>query len=818
MPRLVQPYKNTSSHRSRAISTEAIFSSGMNYTNMPLDDGFCKTLVNYKIHNDGSSLMPRGGQTPIRMSKLSADYLPEGTPFVYFAGTILVSESDDSAESPYDVAIVGNLVAGTLSTASCKLIVYEATPDVDLVSNTEDTYALTLTVPLDEMHGVTIQDINSRKSCCTVLNGHLYSVTSTAALVRHVIKFTSAAHTAITWELEEVEARTPEPTMTVNYGYNMLKSNPYSFNSTETALGDLIAQGVVPYDDDGNVLLSARPGQNIHFKLIYKYPAKDITNDESYRIQVELQDNDAGTSPEPVLYWYDSDYYTPGDVIEFECAPTVGNFSLICRLYKQSSIVDQLEEWDSNTNLQTVCKRNDFVTPHCVTTLASYNLLSDTNTTNKNLNPVTYNLSTATGITNWKQRVVMWGVDKCKNTMWLSDINDPTYFPYPNNVEVFDEDIITCVNYMSDILVFTKTAIWRCILNEDGLTFTVNKVQDKLNLTYSDIATVQSVQNMVFFKSDNTYYMVVPNYSYNTGTYGIQLAPISRCMEQLFDRFEDNIFNIVNTVLGFTPNVKRNPITQYLYNYNNYVDGNEIHNVYKFKYTETVNTVAHTLLWLDVHIVYDTVLRAWYIEMMETDTCAAVPFILTTTGDTVYIKPVVVKPDLSTVNLDTGTFVQYYQYSKYTSKDTLILPTTRVFNNRQYLDTGNRNFSEDLKKRFREVQFCVNILDQGELKFNTGFKVDDIEEVRPYKWVIEPDEDGYISVVREYEESEDTPGITALNFWELNEDIFPDITMHKIRYHICGKGYNGSAQIISDNQLRYELRHVSFVYRQMWAR
>ena len=57
----------------------------------------------------------------------------------------------------------------------------------------------------------------------------------------------------------------------------------------------------------------------------------------------------------------------------------------------------------------------------------------------------------------------------------------------------------------------------------------------------------------------------------------------------------------------------------------------------------------------------------------------------------------------------------------------------RKYGNYQLLETGYRDFNEDLKKRFREIQFCVNISNAEQLKFHTAFTVDDTDVVPLYK-------------------------------------------------------------------------------------
>lgn len=811
MARVTQPYKNTTSHRLRSISTEQQFNSGMKYTNQPLGDGYVKTLVNFKLHNDGESLTPRGGIKHLAERVWDNSEVLDNA-IIYWTGSVFVNNYDRSDAEANKIVILGYNTADGLRCSDMSVLIEYGNGFIS--ATPEETYTgyLNMSTSVSAVHDMTCVSDTVRNPICAELNGNLYFMHSGKLSVLD-IAYTDSTKTSAHFSITECTPKEIAPSLTINYGYNMLKAQPYTFSNTLIATGALYGLGVVPYDDDGNLLLSARPGTPITFNLIYRYPQVHVSNAETYRVQWELQDNDAGTSAEIIQGWQQSPVYNPGDEIKLNCTPTVQNFSLIARIYISSDIAEQEEEWEANENLQSLCKKEEFVTPECVTTLASYYISSDDATSSKNSEAVVYDLGTAQGMCVWQQRLVAWGIHGAKSTMWVSEVNDPTYFPYPNNVEIFNEDIIKVVPYLTDLLIFTKSSIYRCKLNEDGLTYTTTRVQDKLNMDYDDALSVIAVQNMVFFRSDNYYYMVVPNYSYNTGTYGIQLAPISRPTEHLFDNFSKAILDIINSTYGLSPDLLNYPLKHNLQWYTVQQDGNEVHNIFCISVQQqTTSTSGYAPIGdFCVHIIYDSVLRAWSVQIEESDLYAPCIYNNTATGETEYIK---IRSTLS------GLSIVKYKYDNKDIVDDNVISHELTYANRQYLDTGNRDFAEDLKKRFREVQFCVNILDRGRLKFNTGFVVDDTPEVLPYRWNVEviDGSTGTLGVSREYLETVNTPEHTALNTWELDTSVFPDTTMFKIRYHVCGKGYNGSAQIISDNNIPYELRHVSFVYRQMFAR
>ena len=53
-------YKTTE-RGSRVQNVEEAFSKGMYWTDMPLTEGYVKTLVNFDLKDNGASIVPRAG-------------------------------------------------------------------------------------------------------------------------------------------------------------------------------------------------------------------------------------------------------------------------------------------------------------------------------------------------------------------------------------------------------------------------------------------------------------------------------------------------------------------------------------------------------------------------------------------------------------------------------------------------------------------------------------------------------------------------------------------------------------------------------------
>lgn len=822
-----QLFKNTARnmHRKRYLTDEGQFSKGMQFTNAPLAEEYAKAIVNFDLKNDGASLVPRGGLHNITDSPLCSIGLSVDTDyFVHHADAtyVLDSSGNDAALCNYFILCKRSISSKAPDITTAKLVIeYDNTyfaADYDTTVQAALTGKLLMKPPITDMQDLHISEPFARDGIYASLEGNTYVLVDTNnshELGRLIIKFNND-RSDITWYIERVVPKEVQPAQAINYGYNMLKEQPYTFVNTVSATGAVQLTGVVPYDESNNLLLTARPGTPMVFELFYKYPQTDVDNEDKYLVQWEIQDLNNTSDAEVIKKVRGSEEYTPGDHIRFAYTPSYTAFSIIVRLYKKSEITAQDTAWDNDPTLQKLVTKDDNLTPNQVTTLASYYLTSNSDTSMLNVAPVSYDLATATGMCSWQQRLILWGVEGAKSTLFVSEINDPGYMPYPNNCEIFKNDIICAIPYMTSLLVFTKTSLYKLTLNDDGLTYTSECVQERLNMTAQDINTVITVQNMVYFKSGNYFYMVVPNNSLTSAS-NVQLAPVSRMVEQMFDNIYTMFVRLLNEVYDLSYDGYHPEISFELIDFNVQLANNQIRNIYKVAVQRLEGAGTNVTYYFDICLNYDTVLRAWTTYIYQTNKFRDCIYTSTVTGENIlihlFIDSVNVKADL----------IQADSLRPY---DDIALDNyeVRQFGNWQYINTGYRDFNEDLKKRFREVQFCINMLETHTFKFNTAFVVDDVDKIPLYKHIVSQCTDpldpnyGTIFVERELMNEISTPSSTIFNEWELDTAAFPDLTVYKVRYKVSGKGYGGAVKILSKNEFPFELLHINWVYRLMFAR
>lgn len=445
-----------------------------------------------------------------------------------------------------------------------------------------------------------------------------------------------------------------------------------------------------------------------------------------------------------------------------------------------------------------------------------------------NLYPEKYELHTCKGLIEWEQRLVLWGVKDAYNMLFVSDVNNPGYFPFPNNVDIFPDPIVSVHAYGDELLVVTTTSLYRLTWNTDGTGWMHNLIQKNLHITDEDVPFSTVIKNMFFFKSNNYYYMLVPKAS-SSGVKGdTTIAPISKPIENLLDNFHEIVYNLIKDMVD-TPDL--NDFTDYLVNYYTYVDNTKVvvNYVYDLAYNpEGADSVTDSK-YLYVQLLYDTDARVWTMRAFENahmlhvshnDTLQQSHFI-----DITPVKDSVILPKLG---------IQYYTLQDVQDKtvqyvqDGSPVYSTRLIKNYQYTDTGNREINTELKKRFREFQFKIKNTSLTNLRLYNGFYIDGSprQELQDYvpRVVLDNALGENIIIVDRYMDAGElqptTLARTSTSYpcWTLNQSAFPGRTLWKVRVPITGKGYSPRAVLISKNEAQFELLGHSWVYRTMNAR
>lgn len=422
----------------------------------------------------------------------------------------------------------------------------------------------------------------------------------------------------------------------------------------------------------------------------------------------------------------------------------------------------------------------------------------------QNVTPVNYNLATAKGMLEWKNRLVLWGVENAETILFTSDVNNPAYFPYPNNIDILDEPVLHCMLYGDDLVVFTNTKLYRLTIGETGGIGTHTLIQKNLSITERDIPMFCLVKNMLFFKSGNYYYMLVPKSSSITGE--TTVAPISKAIYPFLDNFSAEVEKLFKIYTQGKTEYANNgaaswkfPFTSFLENYYAYADNTSVVINYVYDYTGFIqghlalDNVTATVLFKKesnywptpdfasdnyknyvrpilkrqfiLSLIYNTESYTWSIKIHETPNIPY-PVYHNALGQQYYMyitvqhisgsedNPVFVQctkqgTEDSFILYQTSNFWHIYDYTTIANLDGAVEHTydkRTLQKNHQYLDTGYRMLTGavDIKKRFREVQFSINNVSQKALTFYTAFIVDGNlrKDMKGYttKMMVDPDD------------------------------------------------------------------------------
>ena len=714
------------------------------------------------------------------------------------------------------------------------------------------------------------------------------------------------------------------PTEAASWGYNMLLDNPYNFVCESTDVNLVTILGILPYDKDGNIILTPRKNQEITLKAYYRAPYayhSDTTHPKYYATtkKGEVEEVSDLNTITPTTYgdwWYVTSteeyhmvmpYFETGSetatkkiqlfglskpkaserLSETNKAST-GKVHLIWQM-RQAGASDWQDIYNEEVLLSDYRTTSSEILPFVVnTTLPAeetmirlvvtdpadktypdatdmpavdneyvlstmsigLSLVSDDLANTLNLVPKNYDLGQATGMCEWEQRLVLWGVPDALNTIFISDVGNPNFFPYPNNVDIFTDPIIAVHNYGNELLVLTTSALYRLTWDTEGTGWTHTLVQQNLHVTLEDTYMSCVIKNMFFFKSGEYYYMMVPKSS--SGVKGdVTIAPISKPIEGLLDNFHEEMYNLIRVM---SDQQTLDNFTDRLVNYFSYIDNTKVVVNYVYSLNKNVtqtsdseNTVASKYLY--IQLIYDTDARTWSMRVFE-----AAHMLYASHADAIQQDRFIdVTPSLTSDNL----VLQYYQFQdyadtsiQYIKSDSTEVPVARIIKNYQYLDTGNREINTELKKRFREFQFKIKNNNATNLGFYTSFLIDgslrkDLQRYEPRYILDEKTNEATIIVERVLDPNamtyktnrieriiipermlqdsgELTPTILAntddVDRWILNQSAFPGRTLCKIRMPISGKGLSPRAILLSTNEQNFEILGHCWVYRTMNSR
>ena len=820
----------------RSYVAEESFTGGIKQSAAPLDEGFANMLVNYDFKDSGRTLQPRGGYRTLPHT----DHIVGHATYSHrplFTERLLNKDNDD-------IQRVTLIVPDMDAELFCSLSDIKVLVERDTVAETPITEFVSFSNPENKSIAYTARNLfarihdlpllhSSAQQSHTVLNGVCYM----PMINNGVRQFGAMSLDDKAVHLDPITPKSITPAEATNYGYNMLSDTPYTFAdriNSSVAAGTIRCTGILPYKDSTctEVLFNAKVGSFVTFRLVSEW----ANTTDSFKFKWELRDLESDAVTTYFAPSADTPSYTFNGTNAISSDGSAHVILTIQPPYRQFAVT------------VTAYNKDDLNEPIQVTVLASYTLTDDASATKISNDLKNYDLTTATGMCTWAQRIVLWGVQGAKNILFVSDVNDISYFPYPNNCDITNGEIIACVPFQDDLLVFTDTELLKFTWAADGMSYSGSVIQSNLMMTPFDTDTVVPVKNMVFFKNGSYYYMIVPTVTSTLKEGNPALAPISIPITDMLDNFENTLIELFSTMYNYTD------VSLELLDYYNYLDGNAVRNVYKLRLFKD----NAELTVVDFILSYDTLQRVWYTYIVETNNTILLPYQHNATNNTLllnvyheYVARYVTEDEATTQINGYTAHVEFVRVSKTSAQDNITLErgtseSGRYVKNWQYIDTGYKNQSSVIKKRYREIQFQIKNSDHVTLEFGAEFLVDNNTRRGIYKTDVDVSEYdaanpdfGILTVSRELDELVYAPGETVLewpddapaadtilsegallqtNSFALDASRLPAATLYKVRFPVSGKGYAPRLKLLSLNEKRYELLNICWVFRAMNAR
>ena len=591
-------------------------------------------------------------------------------------------------------------------------------------------------------------------------------------------------------------------------GFNIFHPEPYLFeNETGGALSIL---GAVLYDpeDVTKPVFSPRLSETVRVHVTYQYPEGAGT----IKVKVEYLDLNR-VDPDGIIE--DTDWvilenwtksFTAGDDFYYDYTPTLTNTALRFTFRLGDEDTTQIPYW-----IRVRCDQTAY----------------------DNVEAKTFDLTTCKGMINWQGCVGVYGVDTAPETIFFSDVGDPSYFPFPYNVLTFDNEVLAVHNYLDYLLVVTVDSIWLISPGTTIATSIQKRILANLYIPEIDAINLVVLKDQIFFKTDTQFYVLKPN-KYTSDATDLKNYTNSTALANFTADFEVCTIDLLNKVYkliwqDFTKQYREQIRFEDfdVLDTRSVVRDEEVHYIYTLVPKLTKGIVLENV---NLHLVYNTITRSWRLYFKSVG------------DDSTKYNPVLYR------NKQSGVFYEFFPHSREEgnscvtiSKQTYDVVSDNLeestwsllkyYNNYNYIDTGNTAIDDTFTKRFREIQFNLLNLEPTQIEFYVDFKLDGQERVAATKYFIEhitnledPDY-GKIFVTPMETSNMFLDGMTALasdslesDHWALDLSKFPELDVATVRFNLQGRGRRGAVQILNTSLKRYQLSDINWVYRIMNAR
>lgn len=322
-------------------------------------------------------------------------------------------------------------------------------------------------------------------------------------------------------------------------------------------------------------------------------------------------------------------------------------------------------------------------------------------------------------ITSYQDRIIVYGNQQYKNTVFISEEGSPYYFSLVNAFE-FDHEVVHVQIFKTIIMVFTINDIWVIYPWEEtsvfeGITtitktFRYKKILYNISTEVKNKNSIKNITRYVTLLSNNVLYLIKPS------------TFISDETEFSLNILSQNIDAIVKDPLKFiNERLKYHGIRHNATDYK--MNLNATDNYIKLYYSSKINDIENELdnfKWYTLILTYDILNNRWTEE--DTVSFGYPHKIYLLDSSTKYEMLTEMNDELFiTYQTDKYKNMMLDQYGQsYYDKN-----TTHEFPIEYFIDTGYLKLNEHLKKRFRTLQFALKNIDSKQITFTYNFTIDD---------------------------------------------------------------------------------------------
>lgn len=597
--------------------------------------------------------------------------------------------------------------------------------------------------------------------------------------------------------IEPIHAKQPDAQEAISYGFNALSEEPMTFTDDEASVS-FKPDVIIPHKYDaskprnlGDLRLEAVRGEKICFKLYYSCKAH-----KDYKVKWEYQ----GEGSETWEVKQDFKAIGPGengDILEIIPQDTV--FSLKVTM-KDNTVKDDPETKDIDESLATA-KGITYPRYKVSTEGKDYSTLME------------LDLFKADNLLYYNRQMVLYGKRIGEpNTLFFSDFEDPSYYPYPLKSISFDENITHVHVLGQKLVVFTSNRMYilaDSILPEEMGCYLL---KDDMSINEMDRGTVRSIGNALYFTVGNQFYLATAN-KYTEDPGNMMITKISERIDYLLEdaemakfigeRIDDSArFKTATPLYKFSYLDKQMVKTYIAYEY--------VAKYLKWQHDEApedsydIQTYFYTLC-----INYDTQLRTWELEEVR--------------DSLVYFC----YRDNINENIRVVSGTHYYnelaEYDRHYFYDDNHKGKGHPID--LFLDTGVRAIDPYRKKRFKLFSLQLHNVDETEMAIKFEFRVDGQtrQSFRNYHMVWhdqDPSDPKYGTIEWTFDEEYNlhAPGATYLDKWKLDLSRFAGVERVKLNHRISGQGYFPQAIIKGSADRPFEFLGYGFVYKPKKAK